>query len=310
MSKTSVLAPITITDAMLSSSTIAEPAAGETVWNAATSYTQGQRVIRTQTHRIYENIIAGVNATAPELTIADQLPRWVDINPTSRWAAFDGYVNTPSSIVSPLTYVLRPGIFNAIALYGLVGDSCTITLKDAPGGTVVFTETTELIVAPIDHYDYYFPTAFKQLSKAFVRDLVPYADPELTITVTAGASVASVGMVVIGDLRSLVIEEGGTQYGAQAKPTTYSYIVTDAFGKTTIRRRASATDMDIRVQLTQGDSDNALLTLQEVLDVPAAWIGSDASGFAGLNVFGLASGSLSYEGPTHSIMSISVKGTI
>lgn len=310
MSGVFVLAPITVTDAMVSSSTIAEPAAGETVWNAATSYTQGQQAIRVQTHRIYENIIAGVNATAPELTVADTLPRWVDVGPTNKWAAFDGQVNTPSSIASPLTYVLRPGIFNAISIYGLVGDSCVITLKNAPAGAVVYTSTTELIVPPVDHYDYYFPTAFKQLSKVFVKDLIPYADPELTITITAGASVAKAGLIAIGDLRSLVVEDGGAQFGAQAKPITYSYISTDAFGRTKIIKRASATDMDIRVLLSNNDSDNALLTLQDVLDVPCAWIGSDASGFAGLNVFGLASGSLSYEGPTHSIMSISVKGFI
>lgn len=310
MSGVFVLAPVTVTDAMVNSSTIAEPAAGETVWNAATSYVPGQRVIRIETHRIYENIISGINATAPELTIADTSPRWVDVSPTNKWAAFDGQVNTPSSITSPLTYVLRPGIFNALSLYGLVGDSCVITLKNAPGGAVVYTSTTELIVPPVDHYDYYFPTSFKQLSKVFVKNLVPYADPELTITITAGASVAKVGLIAIGDLRSLVVADGGTQYGAQAKPITYSYISTDAFGRTKIVKRANATDMDIRVFLSNDDSDNALLMLQDVLDVPCAWIGSDASRFAGLNVFGLASGSLSYEGPSHSIMSVQVKGFI
>lgn len=309
MSKTSVLVPLVMTNTILNSSTIAEPSAGETVWAAATSYVQGQRAIRVETHRIYENIIAGVNATVPELTVADTSPRWVDVGPTNKWAAFDGQVNTASTIASPLTYVLRPGIFNSIAMYGLVGDSCVITLKDAPAGTVVYTSTTDLTVPPVDHYDYYFPTSFKQLTKLFVKDLIPYANPELTITITSGSS-PKVGMIALGDLRPLVVEGGGTKYGAQAKPTTYSYISTDAFGRTKIVKRASATDMDIQVQLSNNDSDNALMTLQEVLDVPAAWIGSDASGFTGLNVFGLASGSLSYESPTHSTMSISVKGFI
>ena len=309
MSKASVLVPLVITNAILSSSTIAEPSSGETVWAAATSYVVGQRAIRIETHRIYENIISGVNATAPELTIADASPRWVDVGPTNKWAAFDGQINTPSTIASPLTYVLRPGIFNTVAMYGLVGDSCVITLKSSPGGTVVYTSTTDLTVPPVDHYDYYFPTAFKQLTKLFVKDLVPYADPELTITITSGSS-PKVGMIAVGDLRPLVVEAGGTQYGAQAKPITYSYISTDAFGRTKIVKRASATDMDIRVQLTNDDSDNALMTLQDVLDVPAAWIGSSDSGYAGLNVFGLASGSLSYESPSHSIMSIQVKGFI
>jgi hypothetical protein len=295
---------------MLSSSTIAEPAAGEAAWNAATNYVQGDRVIRTTTHRVYENIIAGVNATPPELTIADAIPRWVDVGSTNKWAAFDGQVNTPSTISSTLTYVLRPNIFNAIALYGIVGDSCVVTLKDSVGGSVVYTSSIDLISPPVDHYEYYFPTSFKQLSKVFIKDLVPYADPELTITITIGVGVAKVGLIAIGDLRSLTTEGGGAQYGASAKPTTYSYISTDTFGRTKIVKRASATDIEVDVILSNNDSDTALLTLQDVLDVPAAWIGSDASTFTGLNVFGLASGTLSYEGPSHSIMSLSIKGFI
>ena len=312
MSGPFVLVPLTVLDAMISSSTIAEPAAGETAWVAATSYAVGQQVIRTTTHKIYENLIAGVNATLPELTVTDALPRWFEVGPTARWAAFDSQVNTPSSIVTPLTYVMRPGMFNAISMYGLSGSTISISIKDAPGGTVVYTYTSDLIEPPIDHYDYYFG-AIKQLTKVLCKGLVPYADPEVTITLTASAGVVvKAGMIVFGDLRTLVTESntGGTQFGATAKPVSYSYISTDAFGRTKIVKRASATDMDIRVILPKGDSDMALATIQEVLDVPAAWIGSDVAGFTGLNVFGLGSGSLSYEGPSHSIFSIQVKGFI
>ena len=63
-----VIPPIAITDSNLVSSTVAEPSAGETAWNAATSYTIGQVVIRTTTHRKYECQIAGVDAGLPENT--------------------------------------------------------------------------------------------------------------------------------------------------------------------------------------------------------------------------------------------------
>lgn len=312
MSGPFVLVPLTILDAMISSSTIAEPDTGETLWVAATSYTVGQRVIRTTTHKIYENLIAGVNATLPELTVGDTLPRWLEIGPTNKWAAFDGQINTPSAVVTPLTYVMRPGMFNAITFYGLSGATLAVSIKDAPGGTVVFTYSADLIAPPVDHYDYYFGI-IKPLTKVLCKNLVPYADPEATITITAAAgTTVKAGMVAFGDLRTLVTVEGtgGTQYGPQVKPVTYSYISTDAFGRSKIVKRASATDMDIRVMLPKDDSDLALATIQEVLDVPAAWIGSDVAGFTGLNVFGLASGSLSYDGPNHSVMSIQVKGFI
>ena len=60
-----VIPPIPITSSVLASSTVAEPSAGEVVWNAATSYAVGDVVIRTTTHRKYECQIAGVDSTTP-----------------------------------------------------------------------------------------------------------------------------------------------------------------------------------------------------------------------------------------------------
>lgn len=312
MSGAAVLVPITITTAMLSSSTIAEPAAGETAWNAATNYTVGQECILTSTHRVYESVLGGVNATSPDATIGLTPTRWIDKRATQRWAAFDAYVNTQSSIVTPLTYVLRPGLFNSISTYGLDGATLSISIKDAPAGTVFYTKTVELLSDPIDHYDYYFGQ-IKTLSKVFVKDILPYADPEVTITITAGSGVTvKAGMIAIGDLRQIGDDGtvGGVLKGAKAKPITYSYINTDEFGTTKIIRRSKATDMDLRVFVPTDQADSILATIQDVLDVPAAWIGSDAAGFAGLNVFGLASGDVSYEGIDYSTISIQVKGVI
>ena len=101
---------------------------------------------------------------------------------------------------------------------------------------------------------------------------------------------------------------GGTQYDAQAKPTTTSLFINDGYGGTKIIKRTKGTDMDINVVMPQTDADSALSSLQDVLDVPAAWIGSDALGYAGLNVFGIASGSVKYAGPNHATMSLSIKG--
>lgn len=80
-----VIPPIPITSSVLASSTVAEPSAGEVVWDATTSYAVGDVVIRTTTHRKYECQIAGVDSTIPENAPA----RWLDIGPTNKWAMFD-----------------------------------------------------------------------------------------------------------------------------------------------------------------------------------------------------------------------------
>lgn len=305
-----ILVPITLTDAMLSSSSIAEPDAGETAWNAATSYTVGQRCIRTATHRVYENLIAGVNATAPEDALTGATPRWLDYGPTNRWAAFDGIVNTPSTATTTFTYVLLPGFFNAIAFYGLDGATITVSIKDAPGGSVFYTYSGSLLEPPVDYYDYYFGT-IRGLSKLVLSDILLYANPEVTITVT-GVGTVEAGMIAFGDLRPLISEGGfgGAQYGASAEPITYSYINTDTFGRTSIVRRHSATNMRVSVVLPKTDADAALAIVQSVLDVPAAWIATDAAGYAGLNVFGLGSGSLGYESHSHAVLNLNIKGFI
>lgn len=305
-----ILVPITLTDAMLSSSTIAEPAAGEAAWNAATSYTVGQRCILASTHRVYENLIAGVNATSPDQALTGATPRWLDYGPTLRWAAFDGVVNTPSTATTSFTYVLLPGFFNAIAFYGMDGATITVSIKNAPGGSVFYTYSGSLLEPPVDYYDYYFGV-IRGLSKLVLSGILLYANPEVTITVT-GVGTVEAGMIALGDLRPLISEGGigGTQQGASAEPFTYSYINTDAFGRTSIVRRHSATNMRASVVLPKTDADAALATVQSVLDVPAAWIATDAEGYAGLNVFGLGSGSLGYEGPNHATLNITVKGFI
>lgn len=300
-----ILIPLEITDAMLSSCTVAEPAAGETAWSAGT-YAVGDRRIRTSTHRIYECVAAVSGSTPPE----SDATHWLDAGPTARWAALDTYISTQTTATTSVSFVLRPGFFDAVALYGLTGTQLQITLKDAPGGTVVHTETVLLEEDPLDWWDWAFGPA-RALTKWFVRDLVPYADPELTITVSSGTGEpVGIGLIVVGSLTPMVDAStwGGTQQGATASPQTFSYINVDEFGNTTIRRRRAATDMQFKVAMPRERADYALALVQRVLDVPAAWIATDATGYQGLNVFGLGSGSMSYDSFGIATFSGSVKG--
>ena len=310
MSAPYALVPTVITDAMLTSSTTAEPGAGETAWNAATSYVVGQEAILTSTHRVYTNLIAGVDATSPNLTLTAPTPRWRDTRATNRWAAFDTKRSNQTALVTPLTYVLRPGIFNAIAFYGLDGVTLTVSIKDTPGGTVVYTYTGDLSELPLDHYDYYFGR-IRLLSKVLLSGINIYADPEVTISITAGAAVTvKAGVIAIGDLRPLlaVDDTGGTQYGASIKPVTTGYMSRDAAGNNVLNDRVNSTDMDIRIQMPIADVNAALATMQDVLSAPAAWIGSDLAEYAGLNAFGQGSGSVTYTGPGYAIISLTVRG--
>lgn len=305
-----ILIPIPITDAMIGAgTTIAEPAADETAWVSGDTYALGDLRIRAATHRVYECVQAHAGRTAlPE----DDAAYWLDKSPTKRYAPFDIYTSTESTSTTSMTYVLTPGYFNAVALYGLTGLSLAVTIKDVSGGAVIYTTTYDLTEPPLGWYEYLFSPR-KAISKVILKDLPIRPAAELTLTITAGSGAAvGIGMINVGDYSSLLGDGGwgGTRYGASAEPVSYSYIKANSDGTTTIVRRVSATSMRATVMLPGDQADQALLKLQSVLDVPVSWIASDARGYAGLNVFGLGSASVSYDGFSNASLNINVRGLI
>lgn len=306
----SILVPLTLSDAMVTACSIAEPdtTTGEVAWVSGMTYTAGQEVIRAETHRVYRRETNGVSTVAPELDTAN----WTDIRPTNKWAAFDGEISTQSTDTTELSWTLRTGFFNAVSLYNLEGEEVQLVVKDTPGGTVIFDSTEDLIEPVPDWYEWFF-SPIVSASKLLFKDIVPYADAEMTLTVRSSTGLpVKCGMAAIGDLRPLLgsAEWGGTLGGAKAEPKSFSYIKTELDGTTRIVKRRSATDNSFSVALPRDVADYALSCVQEVLDVPCAVIGTATPGFQGLNTFGLASGSLSYDSFGTATLTINVKGLV
>lgn len=301
-----VIVPMTIGDAMLAASSVAEPNAGEDAWVSGGTYAVGVRKISLTSHREYECLAAHSGITTlPE----DDPNRWQDIGPTDRWAMFDNVCDTQTTAAAVLTVVLSPGNFNAIALYKMSGTACEITVREQPGGDIAYYGLHSLDGPYVDEYDWCWGPD-KRRGKVLITGLEPFPNAELTISVTGGAAeTVGVGMVVVGFERVLMAGDwGGTEYGAKAEPVDYSYIKTDDFGTTKIVKRRATTDMRITAIMSQSDADYALNCLQDLLATPSAVIATAASGYAGLNVFGLVSGGVTYAGPGHSQLEINVKG--
>ncbi len=303
-----ILVPIKIVDSMVTSSDVTEPASGETAWVSGSNYIVGDQRIRTQTHRVYTCIKdATGRTTAPE----DDPMYWSDSRATLKWAMYDTQVTSQTVKASSLTVVIKPGFSNAIALYNLTGTHIEITVKDQTGGAIIKHHDADLYEPFPDWYEWLF-APYRDLKKIILSDITPYEPMEYTITVTNGGGTAGIGMVCVGDLRSMSPSglTSGTQYGAAVEPVDYSYIKTDDYGNTRIVRRSSTTSLRASVFLSHIDVDYAISLLQEVLAVPVAFVAVDASGYSNANVFGLVSGSVEYAGPNHAIASLNVKGLI
>lgn len=303
-----ILVPVKITDAMVTSSGVAEPATGETAWVSGGNYVVGDERIRTQTHRVYTCIKDATGRTA--LPEADPM-YWKDTRATLKWAMFDGQVSSQTTKATTLTVVIKPGFANSIALYNLSGTHIEITVKDATGGNVIKHLDQDLYDPFPDWYEWLF-SPYQELKKIVLRDITPYDDMEFTITVTAASGTVGIGMAILGDMRPLItsMDWGGAQYGAQVKPIDYSYIKTNEYGDTQIVRRRATTDLNVNVVLPHDDSEYALTLLQEVLATPVSFVTVDAHGYEAANVFGLVSGSLSYRSPAHDEIEINVKGLV
>lgn len=298
--------PITVTAAMIGAgTTLAEDTS--TVWASYTAVVGDLRHV-VATHRVYKCALAGSSTISPELDPT----RWVDTRPTNKWAPFDIYTSTAATGTTSFTYVLTPGYFNSVALYGLVGATYSLTVKEFTGGATIYTRTGYLYEDPVGWYEYLFGTV-RYINKLVFTGIPirPAAEITLTITAASGQPVA-LGLIAMGDYRSLAGEGdwGGTQYGASAEPVTYSYIKTNDDGTTTIVRRHAATNLRCTVMMPRAEADAVLQSMQSVLDVPVAWVATSTTGYQGLTAFGLGSGSMSYDSFGIANFSLNIKGLI
>ena len=276
-------------------------------WTSAT-YAVGDERHVVATHRVYKCALAGSSTISPQLDPT----RWLDKRPTNKWAPFDIYTSTAAATVTTMTYVLTPGYFNSIALYGLTGSQYSLSVKDATGGTVIYSKSGFLYADPVGWYEYLFG-ALKITNKLVFTDIPIRPAAELTITITnAAGQPVGLGLVAAGDYLSLSGDGvfGGAQYGASAEPVTYSYIKTLEDGTTQIVKRHSATNLRVTISMPREEADAVLQSMQNVLDVPVAWVATDARGYAGLTTFGIGSGSMRYDSFNIANFDISVKGLV
>lgn len=252
------------------------PEADYALWNPVASYAIGTRVMRPN-HRNYENLISGIDATRPEAAPT----RWLDIGPTNRWAMFDKTVGTLTVGTSPLTVVLRPGQVDSIAFQELYAESVQVTVRDTPGGTIVFDEFIDLEFAQItDFYEWFFEP-YEARTDALLTNIPPYPDCEITVTITGSGNVR-VGLMIVGNNYLI----GDTQYGAQIGILNFSVKETDQFGNTTIVPRGFARRMDIKVWMPAIYLNRTYKLLSDLKDTPCIWIATDVQDYESMIVYG------------------------
>lgn len=281
---------------------------------AAGTYAVGAEVHVVATHRVYRDAAGGASSTSPHLEPA----RWKDVRPTNLWAPFDQYTNTQaSSTTADIVYVLSCRFVSAVMLRGLEGATVAISIKDAPGGAVIYPERVWSLKQPArGYYDYAFGQR-KPRPSLVVTGLPIRSNAEMTIKIRAsGTNRRAVGLIARGKLSALRgtrAEHGpfsGTQQGAEAIPKTFTYRRNNDDGTYTTTVRGSSKDLRAEVFIDINQADQAVQELEDLTSRPVGVILSLHPRRAGLNGFGfLTKSSVVYRG-AHAVCPIYLEGVV
>ena len=308
--KARVLDPITLTAAHLKTgTTIAEPdaAVGEVAWVASASYTVGDQ--RTSNGVLWsaKQTHSG-RATLPEADVA----YWTELRPTNRMRCLDEYHRTQSTATTSLTYVIAPGFFDGIRLSNLQGEEVTVTVKDALGGTTIYTKTTSLYAQADGLYELLFGTLGTTDAASFDGvELHPTAHAYITVTAASGNAVA-VGIISMGIWIEFTgsSDFGGAEYGMSAEYKSYTYNKEQADGTYELVPRTPSRNVSGSIVIDAEQANAADRLLLRILNRPVAFEASNMGRYAYLSTFGFVTGSINADTYATSSLNLTVKGNV
>ena len=267
-----IVRPVTITDAVLTSSSVTEP---ETLWSGATTYGLSAAVYRVidNVHQRFVSLQAGNLNRVPEAATSSTW--WQATGATNRWACFDETVGSLTTRASSIAMTLAlPGTERADTLYlaGLAAATCRVQVTDPLAGAV-FDRTVSLTdPGGVTDWYAYFLEPVRRDTELVITDLPPGAGSTLTLTLTDTGATVALGVVVAGFSQDI----GGTRWGAQLGIRDYSVKADDAFGNQYVLERAFRKKASFAVVIDNRLLDSVIATLTEGRASLRLYIGSGA----------------------------------
>ena len=277
----SIVDPVTITDAMLTSTNV--PETDYSAWSSGTTYAAGARVILTSTHRIYESLQASNTNKNP----VTETTWWVEVSPTNRWKAFDlsnqSQTVYPSNSPPNITYEVTLGqSVGVIGILNLTGASAVSVTVDDPVYGIVYDEEYDISQVPLQSswWHWFFGTRTAASNQVVIQDIPAYTNASITVSIT-GTTGLAVGVILFGQANQFSL---GMKYGARLGIQDYSRKETNDFGDIVFVERAFAKRATYEIFLDNGEVDQLQSYLSSVRAKPVLWIGSNE--FEATTIFG------------------------
>lgn len=227
-------------------------------------------------------------STVPSERLTGTSPLWIDLGPTNRWAMFDSFVSTGTSLTTStsqpaMLVTVSPGLCNGVAVLDVTGvDSVTCEMFN--GVTSVYSETKTLDNTFISNWYEYFFEPYDVFTDLTFGPLPPYpsATVKLTFTPTSVGATVQCGAALYGN----TVELGSIESDVSAGITDYSRKETDEFGITTLVERGFSKYASYNILVTDAQMRRVFSTLAALRATPAVWIASDDYRYTPFNAFG------------------------
>ena len=221
--KVKAFIPIDITDAMLVSSNLDEPALLEPAWNSGSTYAEFAQVsvIAANSHLVYESLVSG-NINNPPATSPT---KWILKGYTNRWRMCEWNRGSVSTGGSPSITTIRPGKrINAVVLIGIKAAQAEVIVQDGIGGPEVLHITQDLLARhALTHYEWAFlPFIYDTVFATF--DVPPVPDPVVTVRLTHPSGACELGRFCVG----MAVDLGEVEWNTVAEDENYSDITYEA----------------------------------------------------------------------------------
>lgn len=277
----SIVDPVTITDAMLTSTNV--PETDYSAWASGTTYAAGDRVILTSTHRIYESLQAS-NLNKNPIT---ETTWWVEVSPTNRWKVFDSSNNSqtvyPGNSPPNITYEVTLGqSVGVIGILNLTGASHVSVIVDDPVYGIVYDQQYDISQVPLQPswWHWFFGTRSAASNQVIIQDIPAYPNASITVSITGNTSLAA-GVILFGQANQFSL---GMKYGARLGIQDYSRKETNDFGDTIFVERAFAKRASYEIFIDHAEVDQLQSYLSSIRAKPVLWIGTNH--FESTTIFG------------------------
>ncbi|SFB96794.1 hypothetical protein SAMN05216344_106129 [Polaromonas sp. OV174] len=311
-----ILLPTLVTPAMFGAGTTipaVDAAAGEVEWVLGGSYVVGAR-------RVWEGWIYECTKDAPASTLVPgtgaAAATWLRERPSNRMAPFDEYLYTKAEAVGELTYVLQPGFVTGLAIYAAEADRLQLWVKDEPDGVdLIDPIDQDLWSQAYGEFEYLFGD-LQRATKHTLQGLPMRPNAEITIKLSRNnpAEKVAVGYIQPGQWRTLLSPlsstEGGTEYGADVAPKSYSYYKRNNDGTYARIAGRRATNISASVQIGAAQAPAAKSLLDRILDIPVPIEASSLPRYSHISTVGFVTGSVTAENWATARVNLKIEGNV